>query len=107
MNTPVPSIIADLPGFERIGEGLRDFHDGRHTPASCLVRMARRRLVTAGLMSLPQDRDIDAELDLYRLLSDEGDAAYGRYNALVRELVSFEHALDHRLRRRAGAGNLK
>ena len=65
---------------------------------SCLVRMARRRLVKAGLMEASPLRDIDAELDLYHLLSHEGNHAHSRYNALIRELISFEHALDHRLR---------
>jgi len=36
----------------------------------------------------------DAEHRLYgRLASDGGGAAHGRYNALVRRLVSFERAL--------------
>jgi hypothetical protein len=29
----------------------------------------------------------------------EGRQSFSRYNALVRELISFEHALDHRLAR--------
>lgn len=36
------------------------------------------------------------ELQLYRLLKLEGGDAYSRYNALVRELVSFENALERR-----------
>jgi hypothetical protein len=45
--------------------------------------------------------DMDAELDLYHLLSHEGDHAHSRYNSLVRQLISFEHALDHRLTKRS------
>jgi len=37
-------------------------------------------------------------LQLYRLLRQQGGDAYSRYNALLRELVSFESALDHRCR---------
>jgi hypothetical protein len=36
---------------------------------------------------------------LYRLLHQQGGDAYSRYNALLRELISFEHALDCRQRR--------
>ena len=98
MNRFHQQLIAGLPGAERIGEGLRDYHDKRHTIGSCLVRMARRRLAGAGLLEASTEHDIHAELDLYHLLSPEGNQAHSRYNALIRELVSFEHALDHRLR---------
>lgn len=99
MNQIPAELIAGLPGAERILEGLRDYHEKRHTMSSCLVRMARRRLVRAGLMEASSGHDIDAELDLYQLLSHEGNQAHSRYNAMVRELISFEHALDHRLRK--------
>ena len=39
---------------------------------------------------------VDAELQLYRLLREEDGDAYSRYNALVRELVSFCQALEQR-----------
>ena len=95
---PIPSeLLVGLPGAERILEGLRDYRENRHTMAACLVRMARRRLGKAGLMQAEPPRDDGAELDLYQLLSHEGNQAHSRYNALIRELISFEHALDHRL----------
>ena len=102
MNQYAMELIADLPGAERIQEGLRDYHENRHTMSACLVRMARRRLVRAGLMETSPGHDIEAELDLYHLLSHEGNQAHSRYNALIRELISFEHALDHRLSRPIG-----
>jgi hypothetical protein len=40
----------------------------------------------------------DAELELYRMLRQTGGDAYSRYNALLRQLVSFERALDRRRR---------
>jgi hypothetical protein len=92
------SILSDLPGSHLIREGLEDYRENRHTIPACLVRMARRRLARAGLMNPSLPHDIDAELDLYQLLSHYGNRAYSTYNALVRELVSFEHALDHRLK---------
>jgi hypothetical protein len=36
----------------------------------------------------------DAELALYELLGKTEEDPYGRYNSLLRRLVSFEHALD-------------
>ena len=40
----------------------------------------------------------EPELQLYRLLRQAGGDAYSTYNALLRELVSFEQALDRRSR---------
>ena len=101
MNGSQTDIIAGLPGANLIQEGLRDYLEKRHTIPSCLVRMARHRLQRAGMIASSDNHDLDAELDLYQLLSNEGNRAHGHYNALIRELVSFEHALDHRLKQRA------
>ena len=90
-------IISGLPGEERVTEGLQDYLANRQTPAACLVRMARPRLAKVGLMKASPEHDIQAELDLYHLLASEGNHAHSRYNALVREIVSFERALDHRI----------
>jgi hypothetical protein len=97
----IQRILADLPGGQRVVEGLNDYREHRHTPASCLVRMARPRLARIGLIDALPGHDTEAELDLYQLLSHEGNQAHSRYNALIREIVSFEHALDHRLRKDA------
>jgi len=92
-------LISGLPGAQRVAEGLFDHRENRQTPAACLVRMARPRLAKAGLIEALPQHDVHAELDLYHLLASEGNQAHSRYNALVRELISFEHALDHRLRK--------
>jgi hypothetical protein len=42
---------------------------------------------------------IEPEIRLYRLLRGQGGDAYSKYNTLLRELASFESALDHRQRR--------
>ena len=60
--------------------------------------MARPRLSRAGLLPPSSPLDDGAELDLYQQLALEGPGAHSRYNALIRELISFEHALDQRLR---------
>jgi hypothetical protein len=97
MNQNPSELLLGLPGAERILEGLRDYRENRHTIASCMVRMARPRLGKARLLEASPPLDDGAELNLYQLLSHEGNQAHSRYNALIRELLSFEHALDHRL----------
>jgi len=100
MTYPTSALFDGMPGAARMLEGLRDYHSGRHSIPACLVRMAMPRLQRAGLINTAQLHDADAELELYQLVSaSEGPRSYSRYNALVRELISFEHALDHRLAR--------
>ena len=92
--------MAGLPGEELVRQGLADFQAGRQTVPACLVRIAHPRLSRAGLMPVEvPNAASDAELELYGLLKLEGGDAYSRYNSLLRELVSFENALDGRLRR--------
>jgi hypothetical protein len=81
-------------------EGLYDYQNGRHSIPACLVRMAMPRLRRAGIISAAPLYDAGAELELYQLVSSSDDPrSYSRYNSLVRELISFEHALDHRMAR--------
>jgi hypothetical protein len=98
MNTD--DAMGGLPGEALVRQGLVDFQAGRLTICACLVSIARWRLIRAGLIPsssvFPPD---DAELELYRLLCLAPGDAYSRYNALLRELASFENALDHRLTR--------
>jgi hypothetical protein len=93
----IHDLISNLPGAERVAQGLNDHRENRHTIPACLVRIARPRLTKAGLMEPSPQHDILAELHLYQLLASEGNQAHSRYNALIRELISFEHALDQRL----------
>ena len=89
-----------LPGEMLIRQGLVDFQSGRRTIPACLVCMSQSRLRRAGL--LPESAGVpfaEPERQLYALLRQEGGDAYSRYNALVRELVSFEQALDRRSRK--------
>jgi hypothetical protein len=90
-------LISGLPGENLVRQGLADVQSGLCTIPACLVRIARPRLSRAGLM--PQanpGQSSEPELELYDLLKREPGDAYSRYNALVRELVSFENALDQR-----------
>jgi hypothetical protein len=92
-------LINGLPGKQPVRKGLTDFQAGLHTIASCLVRVARPRLSRVSLMppSVPGQFS-EPELQLYDLLKREGGDAYSRSNSLLRELVSFENALDRRKR---------
>lgn len=97
-------LLAGLPGEALVRQGLVDFESGQDTIPAFLVGMARTRLRRAGVLAVSVDRNMpEAELGLYRLLRRQGGDAYSRFNALVRELVSFERALDSRLIRRAQA----
>jgi len=98
MNSAEYDILEGLPGSDLVREGLADHRAGRKTIASCLVRIASPRLSRAGLIGPEAIADDGSELELYQMLSGEGNRAYSRYNSLIRELVSFEHSLDHRLR---------
>jgi len=93
-------LMAGLPGEELIREGLADSQAGRHTVAACLVIIGLPRLRRAGLAEhVSLNLKTDAELELYRLLRNSAGDAYSRYNALLRELVSFEQALDRRIQK--------
>ena len=93
--------IAGLPGESLIRQGLADVQAGRRTVEACRVSITRPRLSRAGLLSgIDAELQPEAELCLYRLLRAQGGDAHSRYNALIRELVSFENALDWRLRER-------
>ena len=92
-------LIAGLPGEALVRKGLADVYASRQTAEAYLVRIARPRLSRAGLLTdVLEDLPADAELCLYDLLRTQGGDAYSRYNALLRELISFENALDRRLR---------
>jgi hypothetical protein len=73
-------------------EGLQDWRAGRTTISSCIVLIAFGKFRTAGLVE-GESPIREAELVLYDLLLKEGGNAYGRYNSLIRELVSFGRAL--------------
>ena len=97
-------LLTGLPGENLVRRGLADFRAQRCTVEACLVQIARPRLVRAGLLSANCSNLLEeSELELYRLLQQQKGDAYSRYNALLRELVSFEMALDGRLRKNESA----
>lgn len=83
-----------LPGADLIRQGLADLARGAETVPALLVRIGAPRLRRIGIEVPFPDRD-DAEIRLYELLaSTDPDGAHSRYNALIRQLVSFERAAE-------------
>ena len=83
-----------LPGGDLIRKGLKDLETGQETLESLLVSIGATRLRQAGV-PVPDHVFRDADRRLYDLLAKDGeDEAHGRYNALVRRLVSFESTLE-------------
>lgn len=81
-----------LPGGDLIEGGLADLARGVESVAALVVAVGAPRLRRAGVRVPETPRD--PEHRLYALLSqDDADAAHGRYNALIRRLVSYERAL--------------
>lgn len=81
-----------LPGEDLVDAGIRDLARGAESVESLLVSLAAPRLNTLGI-HVPNPL-ADPEVRLYRLLSAmHGDAAHGRYNALVRRMVSYQRAV--------------
>lgn len=83
--------LSGLPGADIVELGIADLEAGRETVFALLVAIGAPRLIGLGfdLPSLPSH----PEHRLYALLTEEGiDSAHGRYNSLIRRLVSFERA---------------
>ena len=92
-----------LPGADLIIKGLRDLAARKESAASFLVRIASPKLRRCGVaVQVTSQEALEADHALYFLLAQEhGNEAHGRYNALLRELVSFERALEQRVSRAA------
>jgi hypothetical protein len=87
--------LEELPGAEFILPGIDDLYNGKtNTVGALLIAIAARRLTKAGL-DFPKERLVkEPELALYALLQEERSNAYSYYNALLRRLTSFCHALE-------------
>ena len=84
--------VPQLPGAALVRRGLRDLADGDETVAALVVSLAPGRLGTLGI-DVPEPIP-DAHDRLWeRLYALHGDGAHSKFNALRRELVSFQRAL--------------
>jgi hypothetical protein len=92
-----------LPGADLVRAGVRDLRSGDRTVPALLVNLASTRLQAAGV-DVPggvatAERPSHA---LYGLLAESDPrTAHGRYNALVRRIVSFARAAERANSRRA------
>lgn len=85
--------LTELPGGDLIAEGVDALRRGEETIAALLVSIGAPRLQRIGF-DLPRTFP-EPEQRLYALIARENAAsAHGRYNALVRRLVSFERAAE-------------
>jgi hypothetical protein len=82
-----------LPGGELVEGGLADVAAGVESVPALLVAAFAARLRSEGV-PVPEHDLPDPEHRLYRLLArEDADSAHGRYNALMRQMVSFTRAL--------------
>lgn len=95
----VHPILEGLPCRDEILQGIHDLENSLVTRAACLASMSSLRLRRAGLLQSDTKIIPEAERKLYRFLQTTPGNAYGHYNALGRELVSFEHGLDARMKK--------
>lgn len=82
-----------LPGSDLITAGLRDLECGEETVAALLVSIGAPRLRRLGYAIARPFPDPERRLYM-QLAASDPHAAHGRYNALVRRLVSFERAAE-------------
>ncbi len=95
VDTPIDE-LRDLPGSELVLAGLEDLRRGHRSPESLLVTIGADHLRASGL-DVPRAglSGRFPEHELYDLLeAEDSSSAHGRYNSLIRRLLSFERALE-------------
>lgn len=91
---PLRIVLRALPGYDLIERGLDDLAHGAESIPALLVSIGAPRLRRAGL-PVPDQTIPSPEIRLYEKLQEsDPDAAHSRYNALIRQLVSFERAAE-------------
>ncbi len=86
----------NLPGADLVAQGRTDLRANRTTVEALLVAVGAPRLLALGV-SIPQESPLPLrpEHGLYDLLArTDPQNAHTNYNALVRRLVSHEHARE-------------
>lgn len=86
-------MLSDLPGVDLVERGLQDLSAHTESIEALLVSIGAPRLRDLGIVvANPYP---EPERRLYeRLAAEDSDSAHGRYNALIRRLVSFERAAE-------------
>jgi len=91
-------MTGELPGEDLIRKGFTDLAAGILSDEALLIAIAKPRLERLGIVvdlsKTPPLSDWPETL-LYRSLArQDPDSAHSRYNALIRRLISYEHALE-------------
>ena len=100
------AVPGDLPGADLVAKGILALRSGETTVEALLVSVGAPRLRAAGL-DIPPTPPLPhpPEISLYLAIgTDHPRDAHSRYNALIRRLVSFERALERRVRAESPAG---
>ena len=89
-----PPAVTDLPGGDLVLPGLEDLRRGVESVPGLLAEIGAPRLRQLGFdVPAPDPGGSLPEHRLYQLLARQhGDNAHSRYNALIRQLVSFTRA---------------
>lgn len=83
-----------FPAGDLIRQGIEDIRAGIESPQALLVAIGKPRLTRLGI-PVPGPSVQFPEMRLYESIArTDPDAAHGRYNALIRRLVSFERAVE-------------
>ena len=86
--------LRSFPGGDLVEQGLADLAHGIESAEALLVSIGGDRLRRAGV-AVPEGVLAAPERRLYDQLAATGpDGAHSRYNALIRRLVRFEHAVE-------------
>ena len=89
--------FAGLPGEDLIRQGLEDLAAGRESVGALLVQIGAPRLRLLNIPLLATNGG-DADRRLYQMVSaTHGAEAHSQFNSLIRQLVSFERALERRI----------
>ncbi len=78
-----------LPGADLIERGIADLSAGDETAEALLVSIGAHRLRSVGI-GIPSPIESPEHKLYLHLARETGDAAHSAYNALIRQLVSFE-----------------
>ncbi len=86
--------LSALPGADLVIKGLADLVHTQDSIEALLVLIGAPKLRSLGVAVPTADHASSPEHRLYaRLCAEDSNTAHGRYNALVRRLVSFERAV--------------
>jgi len=86
--------LTALPGADLVIKGLTDLTHAQDSIEALLVLIGAPKLRSLGLAVPAPVQASSPEHRLYaRLSAEDSDTAHGRYNALIRRLVSFERAV--------------